>query len=143
MSHQPDAHDLNQSDPTLAVREGRPVGLVGVIVLDTDARSGHRRTRHPSIVDDQSRHVGGEHRLHQLHQANGQIGDRDVRPFDQLVLGSPVRLSPDRTNGAGDPAFQVEQATDQEFGEGATGARCHSHQEKENPFRDQQANRRS
>lgn len=52
-----------------------------------------------------------------------------------------VRLSANHPDGTGDPAFRVEQAANQEFHEGSAGAGRHGHQEKGNPFREQQANR--
>ena len=45
-----------------------------------------------------------------------------MRPLDQFVIGAPVRLSANRANSTGDPAFRIEHATDQEFDEGPAGA---------------------
>lgn len=138
---QPNSHHQGQGHPALAVHEGRPIGLLGVVVLDTDARPNLRRAGYQRIVDDQIHYVGREHRLHQLQQANGQIDDRDMRPLDQLVIGGPVRFPANRPDGAGDPAFRVEQATDQEFDEGTPGTGWHGRQKERNPLREQQANR--
>ena len=130
-----------QGHPALAVHKGRPIGLPGVIVLDTDPRPGLRRARHQGVVDDQIRHIAGKHRLHQRQQTDRQLGGRDMCPLDQLVIGSPVRLATNGAEGAGDPAFRVEQAANQQFDEGTTGAGGYRHQKKGNPFREQQANR--
>ena len=112
-----------------------------MVVLDTDTRTGFRRARYQRIVDDQIYHLGRKHLLRQQQQPDGQIGDRDMRPLDQFVIGGPVRLPANGPDGPGDPAFRVEHATDQEFGEGPARTRWYGHQEKGNPFREQQAHR--
>lgn len=137
---EPDANHWSQRDPALAVQERRPIGLVAVIVLDADPRPGLRAARNQRIVDDHIHQLCREHPQHQLQQADRQFRDRDVRPLDQLVIGGSVRLSTNSPDGAGDPGFRVEHATDQELDKGSAGARRHRRQEKGNPFREQQEN---
>ena len=64
-------------------------------------------------------------------------------PLNQFVIGGPVRLVATRPDGTADPAFRVEHTPDQEFHEGPPETRWHRHQEKGNPFREQQTNRGS
>lgn len=52
-----------------------------------------------------------------------------------------MRIVANRPDGAGDPPFRVEQATDQDFDKGSTGTRRHDRQEKGDPFREQTTHR--
>ena len=140
---QSDSHDQGQRDPALAVQKAWPIGLVAVVVLDTDTRSCLRATRNQRIVDDQIHRFAREHSLHQLQQTNRQVRDRYMRSLDQLVVGGPVCLPANGSDSACDPALRIEHATDQQFHEGTAGTRRNSHKEKGNPFREQQTDRSS
>nr|WP_273178751.1 hypothetical protein [Ferrovum myxofaciens] len=96
---QSDPHHQGQCDPTLAVQKGGPVGLVAVIVFDADPRPFLRATRNQRIVDNQVDQLVWKNSLRQLQQLNGQVGDRDIRPLDQFVVGGPVRLAANGTDG--------------------------------------------
>ena len=76
-----------------------------------------------------------------LHALDRQVADRYLRPLDQLVIGRPVRLAANGPDGTRNPAFRVEHAADQQFGEGAPRTWWDSHQKKRNPFRKQHTNR--
>nr|WP_273180989.1 hypothetical protein [Ferrovum myxofaciens] len=138
---QSDPHHQGQCDPTLAVQKGGPVGLVAVIVFDADPRPFLRATRNQRIVDNQVDQLVWKNSLRQLQQLNGQVGDRDIRPLDQFVVGGPVRLAANGTDGTSDPAFRVEHATDQKFDKGSAGTGWNGGQKKGNPFREQQTDR--
>jgi hypothetical protein len=99
-----------------------------------------RAARNQRIVEDQGDQFGRAHRQHQLQQTQRQFRDRHVCPLDELVIGRPVRLSANGPDGPRNPALRVEHAADQEFDESSAGTRWYGHQEKGNPFREQQAN---
>nr|WP_273181036.1 hypothetical protein [Ferrovum myxofaciens] len=122
-------------------KKGGPVGLVAVIVFDADPRPFLRATRNQRIVDNQVDQLVWKNSLRQLQQLNGQVGDRDIRPLDQFVVGGPVRLAANGSDGTSDPAFRVEHATDQKFDKGSAGTGWNGGQKKGNPFREQQTDR--
>lgn len=57
------------------------------IVLDADARPALRAAWHQRIVDDQIDPFGRKHLLYQLQKTDRQVGERHLRPLDQLVIG--------------------------------------------------------
>jgi hypothetical protein len=58
---QPDANNESQRDPALAVQKGGSIGLVAVIVLDTDSRPELHAARNQRIVEDQGHQFGRAH----------------------------------------------------------------------------------